>query len=66
MREGTGNFQNGDLLYMATHPVADAIRIARTISVLNKIGLIASTPPAFTISNKSSTKSLTSYIIIVS
>ena len=26
MREGTGNFQNGDLLYMATHPVADAIR----------------------------------------
>ena len=30
MREGTGNFQNGDLLYMATHPVADAIRIGRT------------------------------------
>ena len=30
MREGTGNFQNGDLLYMATHPVADAIRIRRT------------------------------------
>nr|DAH03475.1 MAG TPA: hypothetical protein [Caudoviricetes sp.] len=29
MREGTGNFQNGDLLYMATHPVADAIRIGR-------------------------------------
>lgn len=30
MREGTGNFQNGDLLYMATHTVADAIRIGRT------------------------------------
>lgn len=30
MREGTGNFQNGDLLYMATHPVADVIRIGRT------------------------------------
>jgi hypothetical protein len=30
MREGTGNFQNGDLLYMATHPFADAIRIGRT------------------------------------
>lgn len=30
MREETGNFQNGDLLYMATHPVADAIRIGRT------------------------------------
>lgn len=30
MIEGTGNFQNGDLLYMATHPVADAIRIGRT------------------------------------
>lgn len=30
MREGTGNFQNGDLLYMATHPVADAIIIGRT------------------------------------
>ena len=30
MREGTGNFQNGDLLYMDTHPVADAIRIGRT------------------------------------
>ena len=30
MREGIGNFQNGDLLYMATHPVADAIRIGRT------------------------------------
>lgn len=30
MREGTGNFQNGDLHYMATHPVADAIRIGRT------------------------------------
>lgn len=30
MREGTGNFQNGDLLYMATHPVAEAIRIGRT------------------------------------
>lgn len=30
MREGTGNFQNGDLLYMATHPVVDAIRIGRT------------------------------------
>lgn len=29
MREGTGNFQNGDLLYMATHPVADDIRIGR-------------------------------------
>ena len=29
MREGTGNFQNGDLLYMATHPIADAIRIGR-------------------------------------
>lgn len=29
MREGTGNFQNGDLHYMATHPVADAIRIGR-------------------------------------
>lgn len=32
MRDGTGNFQNGDLLYMATHPVADAIRIGRTKS----------------------------------
>ena len=30
MREGTGNFQNDDLLYMATHTVADAIRIGRT------------------------------------
>lgn len=30
MREGAGNFQNGDLLYMAKHPVADAIRIGRT------------------------------------
>ena len=30
MREGTGNFQNGDLHYMATHPVSDAIRIGRT------------------------------------
>lgn len=30
MREGTGNFQNGDLHYMATHPIADAIRIGRT------------------------------------
>jgi len=30
VREGTGNFQNGDLHYMATHPVADAIRIGRT------------------------------------
>lgn len=30
MREGTGNFQNGDLHYMATHPVIDAIRIGRT------------------------------------
>lgn len=30
MREGTGNFQNGDLLCMATHPIADAIRIGRT------------------------------------
>lgn len=30
MREGTGNFQNGDLYYMATHQVADAIRIGRT------------------------------------
>lgn len=30
MREGTGNFQNGDLHYMDTHPVADAIRIGRT------------------------------------
>lgn len=30
MREGTGNFQNGDLHYMATHPVADAIRTGRT------------------------------------
>lgn len=30
MREGTGNFQNSDLHYMATHPVSDAIRIGRT------------------------------------
>lgn len=30
MREGTGNFQNGDLHYMSTHPVADAIRTGRT------------------------------------
>ena len=29
MREGPGNFQNGDLHYMATHPVADVIRIGR-------------------------------------
>lgn len=30
MREGTGNFQNGYLYYMATHQVSDAIRIGHT------------------------------------
>lgn len=39
MREGTGNFQNGDLLYMATHPVAVLLesdeRSRMTAAILN-------------------------------